>query len=124
MTNLTNDLPGSSFLDLLTINGGLQGLPASSPAQIQDGGGNGSPISLSQTTFAVNGIFNVTNSATINITGTFQVNSTAFISAGALVVPTLAADPGSPINGMMYYSSSLNAFRLYANGAWATLTLP
>lgn len=36
-------------------------------------------------------------------------------------VPSLASAPGSPVNGMSYYDTTLNAYRVYTNGAWAAV---
>jgi len=33
-------------------------------------------------------------------------------------VPSLASAPGSPTNGMSYYDTTLNAYRVYSNSAW------
>lgn len=35
-------------------------------------------------------------------------------------VPSLSSAPGSPVNGMAYYDTTLNKYRVYTNGAWAT----
>ncbi len=36
-------------------------------------------------------------------------------------LPSRASDPGSAVNGDMYYSSATNKVRVYQNGAWADL---
>lgn len=39
-------------------------------------------------------------------------------ATGTLVIPVYAADPGTAVNGQVYYSSSLGKFRKYQAGAW------
>ena len=44
--------------------------------------------------------------------------------SAALRVGPLAADPTPASNGLIYYNTGTNVFRLYQNGAWTTLTAP
>lgn len=37
------------------------------------------------------------------------------------VIQVLAADPGSPVEGQVYFNSTSDRFRLYANGSWEEL---
>lgn len=53
MTQLTNQMPESTYGDLLTTTNGGQGLPAVVPVPLQDGLGNNSPITMSQTVFNI-----------------------------------------------------------------------
>lgn len=43
------------------------------------------------------------------------------IAGDGLRVPRLDADPGSPLDGDLYYNTSTNKFRGRANGAWVDL---
>jgi hypothetical protein len=38
------------------------------------------------------------------------------------VVPSLASAPGSPVNGMAYYDTTLGVYRVYNNSAWYSLS--
>lgn len=38
------------------------------------------------------------------------------------VLPSLASAPGSPMNGMAYYDTTLSVYRIYTGGAWLSLT--
>lgn len=52
-----------------------------------------------------------TTTGAVNITGTGS-------GLGTIKLGNIAADPGSGINGMMYYNTISNTFRCYANSAW------
>src|SRR5882724_533845 len=104
MTILTNLSPAASYGDLITCTNNGGGL-TSTLQNIQDGLGNNSAIQLSTTT--------------LNVSGTFQVGGvTLATTGGAFVLPSLAADPGSPVNGMEYYNTVLGVIREYINGTW------
>lgn len=40
-----------------------------------------------------------------------------------IVVPKLATDPASPVNGQIWYNSTSNVFKCYQNGAVKTFTV-
>lgn len=76
MTDLTLLQPGSSYGDLLTTTNSGEGLPATTPVPLQDGLGNNSPITMSQTIvnitrtggnqFQLDGVPFTANAATLN----------------------------------------------------------
>lgn len=41
------------------------------------------------------------------------------IGSEPLTVPKLAAEPGSAVNGDIYYNTSTDKFRKYENGSWS-----
>lgn len=66
----------------------------------------------------------VTNSSVTFNTSTANVpNNLTFSGTGAIALPsgTTAQQPGTSINGMIRYNTSLLGFEGYANGAWTTI---
>lgn len=48
-------------------------------------------------------------------------NKVIFLGGNAITLPQAASDPGSPINGDMYYNTVTNRVRVYQNGSWLDL---
>ena len=66
----------------------------------------------------------VTNSSVTFNTATANVpNNLAFTGTGAITVPTgtTAQQPGTSVNGMIRYNSSILSFEGYTNGVWTPL---
>jgi hypothetical protein len=66
----------------------------------------------------------VTNSSVTFNTPTVNVpNNLTFVGTGAIVLPTgtTAQEPGSAVNGMLRFNTSISSFEGYANGAWSPL---
>lgn len=88
MTQLTNQTPEATYGDLLTTTNNGQGLPPSTPVPVQDGLGNNSPITMSQTVVSINN-----QTATLNIGGSqltatgSQLNkvTSGFLSVGEII---------------------------------------
>ncbi len=47
-----------------------------------------------------------------------NISNIVMPASGTLVIPVYASDPGTAVNGQIYYSSSLGKFRKYQAGAW------
>jgi hypothetical protein len=65
------------------------------------------------------------NAVNINLEATNKVESkvgdnTFTLNANGVILPRIATEPTGE-NGAMYYSTALNKFRLYENGAWRDL---
>lgn len=48
-------------------------------------------------------------------------NKVVFLNGHPVTLPTAASDPGSAVNGDMYYNTASNSVRIYEAGAWASL---
>lgn len=126
MTRLVGSTPESTFGDVITTTNSGQGLPESTPVAIQDGLGNNSSISMSQSVFNVNttsghefqisGVALTASADVLNqvsnkfLQARVTVNTTAFTN-----LITFNLDPYSP-SGRHFLGVEfiLNAFRTNA----------
>ena len=82
-----------------------------------DGGTLDSLIFVDASTDSVSFAGDATFSGDVDIDGDLECNGTYL----KLPVKTGAGDPSSPADGWMYVNTSLNAVRVYADGAWRDL---
>jgi len=64
------------------------------------------------------------NPTTVSVTGNVtggNVSSSGFV-AGTIQLTNASSDPGTAVNGTMYYNSTTNQVRVYINGAWHSLS--
>jgi hypothetical protein len=109
MTSLINQLPESTFGDLLTTTNNGQGLPVSVPVPVQDGLGNNSPITMSQNTvnfnttggnnFQINGVNLTASASDLNeTTSKYLVASGNVRDAFPHILFTVPVSPYDPLN--------------------------
>lgn len=88
--SLTGRQIANSYLDLLQMNNNNSGVPTGTPITVRDGGGNATPLQLSQGTININGNFQYNGIAlTTNVSG---LNAAA---AGSSLVTGIVAEDGS-----------------------------
>lgn len=129
MTDLTNTDSATNYGDLITVltpsDSGSKGLLPSILKPLQDGLGNSSPITISQSSvnFSRDGKEFQLDSISLTATAT-ALNSIAddntFQGPLPLVVPHLAVEP-AVTNGGIYYNTVTNELKGCANGAWTVL---
>lgn len=95
-------------------------------AVVLDGGDYTTTLSMSITqadfdttggnVFSLSGTALTATAADINSV----VNTNTFVSTAPVVIPSLASDP-SVLDASIYYNTTIPAFRVCVNGAWATL---
>jgi dihydrofolate reductase len=123
MTNLVNTLPESTFGDVLTTTNNGQGLPMTTPVPLQDGLGNNSPITMSQTIFNVNntgpfqfqinGVTLLATPASLNyVTSLFQ---TATLIISNNTYETIATFPLSPYDSSQEHYISVQINEIYVS---------
>lgn len=122
MTDLTLLQPGSSYGDLLTTTNSGQGLPATTPVPLQDGLGNNSPITMSQT------IVNITRTGG----NQFQLDGVPFTASATTLndIPALgsiqfvlnSANAGVPA-GQSLGALSTGFLKNTVSGATGTLSI-
>lgn len=89
-----------------------------SPNYTQTWFGNGIFQNVTDSTAA----FQIQNSAGTSLFTADTTNNRIVLGSGtSLVLGSSATAPSSPVNGQMYYDTTLNVFRFYQNGVWLTL---
>ena len=111
---------GRSWIGFDTATSGLN-LGSVSTRTISFGLGNSGASTTYGRFFATTGNFLLQNGGTFTDAGyRLDVNGTVRIQ-NVLTLGSLSADP-TGANGMIYYNTTSNTFKVYQNGAWKTIT--
>lgn len=63
----------------------------------------------------------VSEAVVVNISGTSDPSRFFILGGTGLVIPSLAADPGSPVAGQMYFNTGSSKARMWDGAAWNDL---